>query len=251
MSRARPPAHRAASRRGPRPAPQRGVRPANWVCGANLTFAIHFFRPLRPMITAFTRAGGTRGHSRPRDQDRRRTRGRDRPRRRLRLPGRRRRARGCGVHPAARAAREPAAAASGPGSRPTWSSPRSSWACWRGRVRPELLAGVPGHLDRHRARWHQPGPAVPGGPAVRGAADGAEPARLRLLGQRAAGGAELDHGRDRLVRGEQRQRDVRAEHADRAGRSGPAWSSWCWCRWWSRSSATTWCSTSSGTRSRC
>src|SRR4249920_3679596 len=41
---------------------------------------------------------------------------------------------------------------------------------------------------------------------ARRAADGAVPAGLRLLGERAAGRAELDHGRDRLVRRELRQR---------------------------------------------
>ena len=51
-------------------------------------------------------------------------------------------------------------------------------------------------------------------PAVRGAADGAEQAGVRLLGQRAARRAELGHGRHRLVRGQQRQRRVRAERAD-------------------------------------
>ena len=67
---------------------------------------------------------------------------------------------------------------------------------------------------RQRDRRHHPGHLVPARPEVRGAADGAEPARVRLLGQRAARRAELGDRRDRLVRGEQRQRRPRAERAD-------------------------------------
>ena len=62
-------------------------------------------------------------------------------------------------------------------------------------------------------RRDHPGHPVGARPLPRRAADGAVPARLRLLGQRVPGRAELDHRGHRLVRREQRQRHVRPEHA--------------------------------------
>ena len=63
---------------------------------------------------------------------------------------------------------------------------------------------------------------------ARGATDGAVPARLRVLGQRAPAGLNAGHRGDRLVRGEQRERHVRAEHAHRTCPSRSAWSSSSW-----------------------
>ena len=85
----------------------------------------------------------------------------------------------------------------------------------RGRgIRSRFLGGGARRRPRQRDRRSYPGDPVPARPEVRGAADGAEPAGVRLLGQRAARRAELGHRRDRLVRGEQRQRRPRAERAD-------------------------------------
>ena len=103
---------------------------------------------------------------------------------------------------------------SGPGPRRTWSSPRSSSACSRSRDSAWVLGGGAGPHPGQRDRRHHPGDPVHARTEVRGAADGTEPAGVRLLGQRAARRAELGHGRDRLVRGEQRQRRLRAERPD-------------------------------------
>ena len=102
----------------------------------------------------------------------------------------------------------------------TWTSPNMEFATIFvgvlavARVRSRLLGGGAGSRPGQRDRRHHPGDPVHARTQVRSAADGAEPAGVRLLGQRAARRAELGHGRDRLVRGEQRQRRLRAERAD-------------------------------------
>ena len=121
---------------------------------------------------------------------------------------------------------------SGPGPRRTSSSPRSSSACSRW-PRSGWASGRPcwpRSCSAPALGSIYPRRAVRARPDARRAADGAVPARLRLLGQRAAGRAELGHRRHRLVRGQQRQRRARPEHADQPAASRSAWSSSSWSR---------------------
>ena len=132
----------------------------------------------------------------------------------LRHPGLRGRARRGGIHSAQRTAR-PAASAFLDLDLAEHGVRHDLRRHARGRgVRSRLLGGRARPRPRQRDRRNHPGDPVPARAQVRGAADGAEPAGVRLLGQRAARRAELGDGRHRLVRGEQRQRRLRAERAD-------------------------------------
>src|SRR5207237_530056 len=84
----------------------------------------------------------------------------------------------------------------------------------------ELLAGGAGDHPRHRAGLAHSWCAVGRRPALGRAADGGEPAAVRLPRQHHAGRPERGHRRYRLVRREQCQRRVRAEHADLAAEAG-------------------------------
>ena len=118
----------------------------------------------------------------------------------------------------------------------TWTSPNLEFATIFVGVlavvglRPELLVGRAGHPDRQRARRSHPGRAV-----RPRAAYGVPQMVLSRLGFGYWGnvlpaGLNVGHRRHRLVRGEQRQRRVRAQRADRHCRCGSAWSSSWWCR---------------------
>ena len=173
------------------------------------------YRGKRPMIMGHPGGERADGDTRSgRHTQRRRRAWRPCPGGQLRHPGLRGRARRGGIHSAQRAARQadPAVLDLDLAEHGVRHDLRRRS---RGRgIRPRFLGGRARPHPGQRDRRNHPGHPVPARPEVRGAADGAEPAGVRLLGQRAARRAELGHRRHRLVRGEQRQRRLRAERAD-------------------------------------